>query len=1158
MKRSSTLLVAGALGAALAWSPRLVAISPGLIAEPVDRPVPRQTVELKVSLGKSQRFGNGLGLAVAFDGTQLRFVGVRSPYEPGKLAFSDRAEVDGSDIDGDPTTDRLVRLTWVDAGGRWKGPEDGAMLGDLVFERTSGTQRDETVAASLVSLSSEPGSSFDTVRMGLRRGPNEVTVPAEPSRSVPPGVRLTEREAAAATGLCSLDVDGNGRFDALTDGILIVRYLFGFTGSTLTANAVGAGATRTTPEAITAFLAGSDCVAMLDIDSTRTLDALTDGILAVRYLFGFTGSALVQGATGATAGRPGADEIVAAFQAYSFPRETLVPSTAMTPGQTLADANGDVRVTAVGSPINVGIVQGTDVSGQRQLFITKSGTGTLQILLPRLPLAPPSGAPGAAAASRIATSVGLDATDVVTFAWTPAKSKWWLACPDSNRLPESQQGDSQCVIPPEQCFQPGQIVMTQAVPSQVFATCGENDTTCLTGSAKGPVLLVHGYSDPGIMGGGVGTWGDLPKLLKDANYLPIEFRWKTNARFDDVAVDLRDAVEKIALKTGTKVHIVAHSFGGVLVRTMMQRLPADGRENAPDLVASVATLGSPHSGILPADSCVGSWAMPRGRDDVFVDVIAHCKELSCHQAGAVLIPAGPLRDFFGLGDPGELPKRLAETAAAQLPAVDWKVLLGLYVERSGNFATGDGLISYKGQRFRPDWTVSGTCPTGPVIGQVQPVNPSGVTLGLAHVFEEILGFTGDSRPGQAHTTASDPNAPSGYVHTAGAGFDWNALLPSATRREVEVDCANANGCSHSTYKALLSGPSSWLEGHTAAVVSCSSLSLHLVIVDGVTTVPVPGVRVTVNRNSGSALASGVTDAIGSVSLQMPFYANAVLGVDYFKSGYRSGSSSFTTAGTVALTPNDLGSKPIFQNNAMGIGTVTGVVTNALTGAVVTGAAYSLRRTDQAVPVRTGTTNASGGYSEANVPANNYYVELSKTGFLRATKEFAIAASATTNGAVAMTPVLAGGQMRIVLEWGTNPSDLDSHLYKYNSGGGLEYHIYYSWKLGTNGDNLDLDDQSSYGPETTTIQAVDPTARYVFGVHHYGGSGSIWTSPTKVTVYSSSGSVVFNAPANGTGSDWKVFQLINGQITPCTASCFTLPLPFGGGEPEALKEGPGSL
>ena len=36
--------------------------------------------------------------------------------------------------------------------------------------------------------------------------------------------------------------------DALTDGLVIVRYLFGLRGSALVAGAIGVGATRTTPQ----------------------------------------------------------------------------------------------------------------------------------------------------------------------------------------------------------------------------------------------------------------------------------------------------------------------------------------------------------------------------------------------------------------------------------------------------------------------------------------------------------------------------------------------------------------------------------------------------------------------------------------------------------------------------------------------------------------------------------------------------------------------------------------------------------------------------------------------------------------------------------------------------------------------------------------------
>ena len=45
-----------------------------------------------------------------------------------------------------------------------------------------------------------------------------------------------------------LDVDGNGQLDALTDGLLIMRYLFGLRGGALTDGAIGIGATRDGPQ----------------------------------------------------------------------------------------------------------------------------------------------------------------------------------------------------------------------------------------------------------------------------------------------------------------------------------------------------------------------------------------------------------------------------------------------------------------------------------------------------------------------------------------------------------------------------------------------------------------------------------------------------------------------------------------------------------------------------------------------------------------------------------------------------------------------------------------------------------------------------------------------------------------------------------------------
>jgi hypothetical protein len=54
-----------------------------------------------------------------------------------------------------------------------------------------------------------------------------------------------EVEAAVATAAGSFaDIDGNGRLDALTDGLILLRYLFGLRGTMLTNGAVANDAMR--------------------------------------------------------------------------------------------------------------------------------------------------------------------------------------------------------------------------------------------------------------------------------------------------------------------------------------------------------------------------------------------------------------------------------------------------------------------------------------------------------------------------------------------------------------------------------------------------------------------------------------------------------------------------------------------------------------------------------------------------------------------------------------------------------------------------------------------------------------------------------------------------------------------------------------------------
>lgn len=52
----------------------------------------------------------------------------------------------------------------------------------------------------------------------------------------------------------AMDIDQNGVVDALTDGLLLLRYTFGLRGDALIAGAIGSGAARNTAAAIEAYL----------------------------------------------------------------------------------------------------------------------------------------------------------------------------------------------------------------------------------------------------------------------------------------------------------------------------------------------------------------------------------------------------------------------------------------------------------------------------------------------------------------------------------------------------------------------------------------------------------------------------------------------------------------------------------------------------------------------------------------------------------------------------------------------------------------------------------------------------------------------------------------------------------------------------------------
>ena len=138
------------------------------------------------------------------------------------------------------------------------------------------------------------------------------------------------------------DIDGNANIDALTDGLLLIRYLFGFRDVPLISNAIGTGASRTTSTEIERYLDAN--LSLFDIDDNTQTDALTDGLLSIRYLFGFRGAPLISNALAGDANRTTAEEI----EAHISPI-TLIVSTS-------SDNNGSI------SPTSKTVIQGLNAT----------------------------------------------------------------------------------------------------------------------------------------------------------------------------------------------------------------------------------------------------------------------------------------------------------------------------------------------------------------------------------------------------------------------------------------------------------------------------------------------------------------------------------------------------------------------------------------------------------------------------------------------------------------------------------------------------------------------------------------------------------------------------------------------------------------------------
>jgi hypothetical protein len=131
------------------------------------------------------------------------------------------------------------------------------------------------------------------------------------------GVLALDEFLAGTIPAGSLDIDGNGQYDALTDGLLLLRGMFLLSGDALISDAVASDAVYKTSDEVASRI--NMLGDLVDIDGNGSIDALTDGLVILRYLFNLRGDVLINDVIASDATVKTADDVEAKI-------ETLMPA----------------------------------------------------------------------------------------------------------------------------------------------------------------------------------------------------------------------------------------------------------------------------------------------------------------------------------------------------------------------------------------------------------------------------------------------------------------------------------------------------------------------------------------------------------------------------------------------------------------------------------------------------------------------------------------------------------------------------------------------------------------------------------------------------------------------------------------------------------------
>lgn len=170
---------------------------------------------------------------------------------------------------------------------------------------------------------------------------------------------------------------------------------------------------------------------------------------------------------------------------------------------------------------------------------------------------------------------------------------------------------------------------------------------------------------------------------------------------------------------------------------------------------------------------------------------------------------------------------------------------------------------------------------------------------------------------------------------------------------------------------------------------------------------------------------------------------------------------------------------------------------------------------------------------ATVPANGGWkkIKAELSDYITLEENIDNSASSDAEKVIAMSKKLENNSIRIVLTWGLEPDDYDSHIYGTLVENNNMEHVFYDNKSDSYL-NLDVDHTDSFGPETVTVKDFSKFNNLTYTVHNFSHNTSgindtdlDYNVMPVVKVYNGNGLVkVYYPPKNTRFTYWKVFSI----------------------------------